>query len=588
MSFRLRKILTPLLAVLGVQAWLLILNAIWGYNIQVEILGVALLASLLPPVNRLACKLLRPLHRPSLGMRLLTALAIIIAEAIYLAHFALTSRRALIPTMHDEYQFLLQARMVAHGRLWMPPHPLVDFFDTFYVLVTPKYAAQSFPGTAILYAPSIWLGVAGWKWSIGLAAIAVGLFYLVVTELAGGLAGLLAAGLLAKLSILRYVSTMVLAQTPVIVLGLAAMWAYLRWRRSEKHAIAWAGCVGFVGGLALITRPADALVFGLPVLAGIAIDLRRRGITSLAAMILAASPWLALQIIFNIGVTGHWLTTPFALYNQRDQPRLVYGLSIPPGDPRPMTRVPEKRAYYRYSVGPLLAEHKPSLFWHTFMQWRLPVVMAADLPQPMLIVLIPIGVLAWSRRRAWILASGLPLFFLIYTPYPIFARHYSIVAAPAAIFAAVVAPRAISLAWPKARAGAWTALSIFVVGVLCTKAVEDYTLTSSLAFQPLMLSQADKATAALADRGKPAVVLFRRNESVSNDAEPVYNIDTIWPDDALVIRAHDRRSENWKIFQYYATHGPDRAFYRFDEVHPFDGLTYLGMASALAKTRLGH
>jgi hypothetical protein len=586
MTVRLRQILTPLLAVLGVQAWLLILNAYWGYNVHVTILTAALLIGVLPPVHRPIWRILRRFRHPSPRVRAMTALVIVAVEAIYLFHSALTSRRDLIPTMHDEFQFLLQARMVAHGRLWMPPHPLADFFDTFYVLVTPKYAPQSFPGTAIFYAPSIWLGVAGWKWSIGLAAVTVGLFYRVVAELLDGLAGLLAAGLLGKLSMLRFVSTMVLAQTPAMLLGLAAVWAYLRWRRSSKHAIAWAACLGFIGGMAMVTRPADALVFGIPIAVGL--FRRKRWLQAWSVAALAATPWLALQLIFNIGVTGNWRTTPFALYNQRDQPRLTYGLSVPPGNPLPLTTVPEKRDYYEYSVEPLLEQHRPSLFWHTFWAWRFPVTTMADLPQPMLIALIPIGLLAWSRRQAWLLAAELPLFYLLYLPYPIFAPHYTVIIAPATIFAAVLGPRAISLAWPAARAGAWTALTIFVAGLLCTRPVEDYRLISTLAFPPLPLRQSNQEIAALAARGQPAVVLFSRDKTVSNDDEPVYNIDVLWPDNALVIRAHDRGAENWKIFQYYATHGPDRAFYRFDESRPWDGLKFLGMAWDLARTNIGH
>src|ERR1700690_1023091 len=126
--------------------------------------------------------------------------------------------------MHDEFQFLLQTRMLAAGKLSMPPHPLADFFDTFYVLVQPKYAAQSFPGTAFFYVPAIWLHVTPWKWAVGLSAITVGMFYRVVCELVDGLAGLLAAAMLGVLSMLHYVSTMVLAQTPLLLLALAAVW----------------------------------------------------------------------------------------------------------------------------------------------------------------------------------------------------------------------------------------------------------------------------------------------------------------------------------------------------------------------------
>jgi hypothetical protein len=84
------------------------------------------------------------------------------------------------------------------------------------------------------------------------------------------------------------------------------------------------------------------------------------------------------------------------------------------------------------------------------------------------------------------------------------------------------------------------------------------------------------------------VVLFRRDPRLPLDYEPVYNLDAAWPDDELVMRAHWRGGDDWRIYQYYAQHGPDRAFYLFDESRPLAGLTYLGMASDLARTSEGH
>jgi hypothetical protein len=587
MTRRFRQILTPLLAILGVQAWLLILHGFWGPNIHVKLLLAAAIAGAIPPVNWVVWRLLRKFRRPTPKIRAAITVAVTLAAGVAMGRYAITSHRDLFPTMHDEFQFLLQTRMVASGHLWMPAHPLLDFFDTFYVLIQPKYAAQSFPGTAILFAPSIWLGIAPWKWAIGLAAIVVGLMYRVTAELLDGLAGLLAAAMLSVLSLLRYVSTMVLAQTPVMLLGLATIWAYLHWRR--KHSIPWAAAMGFIGGLTLMTRPADALIFGLPVAVAVLLDLKRNEILkTLATAFVAAGPWIALQLIVNFGITGHWLTTPFSLYNQRDQPRLAFGLRAPETGPPPMTHIPEKRQYYREGVIYRLNEHKPSRFWHSFASERFPVTIENDLPQPMLIALMPIGLLAWGKRRAWILASGLPLFFLLYTPYPLFTTHYTVVAAPAVIFSIVLAPVAVGLACPAARPAVWTAFSIFVVGLLFTPLVDGASMTGAMAFHNVVLRSANEKLANLAARGRPAVVLFRRDPHLSAEVEPVYNLQTAWPDDAIVIRAHDRRRENRQIFQYYATHGPDRAFYRFEESRPLDPLVYLGMSSELAKTSVGH
>jgi hypothetical protein len=62
-----------------------------------------------------------------------------------------------------------------------------------------------------------------------------------------------------------------------------------------------------------------------------------------------------------------------------------------------------------------------------------------------------------------------------------------------------------------------------------------------------------------------AVVLFRFHPDNSFHAEPVYNIETAWPDDARIIRAHDLGPErNREIFRYYAERQPTRVFYLYD------------------------
>jgi hypothetical protein len=594
LSRRLRQIVTPLAAILGVQSWLLILHGDWGHTAHFRLLLISLAAAAIPPVRRLIWKPLARLRRPSPLVGWAMTASVTIASALLLGRYAVTSGRDLFPSMHDEFQFLLQARMIAAGRLWMPGHPLVDFFDTFYVLIQPKYAPQSFPGAAIFFVPAIWLHVAPWMWAVGLTGITIGLFYRLIVELIDGLAALLGVILLGSLSLLHYVSTIVLAQTPAVLLGLAAIYCYLRFRRRRT---AWRGlALGLLAGWMLITRPADALVFGLPMAVDFFLDIFRKPKVAaiqpwavpVSAILAGVAPFVALQLIVNVNVTGQWLTTPFALYNQRDQPGLGYGFHPPDHPSNPITRVPQKRRYYRTSVAVYFADQTPAGMWKSLTTLRLPTAIGVDLPQPMLAALLPIGILAWGRRRAWLLGAALPLFFALYAPYPLFATHYCIIAAPAVILSVLLAPKAISLAYPRLHRSAWTALAVFTVGLPIAGPADTYAMKSALAFHNQALKKANDFQAGLIALGKPAVMLFRRSGELSLEAEPVYNLDVAWPDDAKVIRAHDRGRENWRIFQYYARHGPDRAFYRFDEGHPDRPPVYLGMASDLASSNAGH
>jgi len=594
MSLRLRQILLPLLFIIGIEGWLQITNGNWGWgrSIHVEFLIASLAIAAIPPVRRTIWKFLRRLRRPSPRTRTLTSIGVTLFAALCLTQYAYTSGRDLFPSMHDEFQFLLQTRMLASGRLWMPGHPLLDFFDTFYVLIQPKYAAQSFPGAAFFFIPAVWFHLPPWTCAIAIAAGIVGLFYRVVAELIDGLASLLAAALMGILPLLCFVSTKVLAQSPLVLLGLATVGAYLHWHR--QRSAKWAAIAGFLAGFTLITRPSDALIFILPVGIAVLLDVRRKpsgAIQAITTASLAASPWLALQLVMNFGITGHWLQTPFALYNQRDQPRLAYALNISPQPQIPLTRVPEKQAYYASGVSWRLAQHKPSLMWSTFWTERLPVSTLLVVPQPMLLALLPVGLLVWRRKRAWILACGLPLFFILFTPYPLYAMHYPFVAAPSAILWVLLAPVAITAVWPKSRSFVWTAMTLFVAAVALFPNMNTGLMLQSLAFHDKMLKATNSQLDTLAQKGQHAVVLFKRDLTYTNEIEPVYNTTALWPDDELIIRAHDRGNENWKIFDYYGEKKPDRAFYRFDETKLDDPLTYLGLGSELAggdKITVGH
>ena len=75
---------------------------------------------------------------------------------------ALNQDRDFFAKTHDECAYLIQTQMLARGKLWMPAHPLPDFFDSFYVLTTPKYASITFPGSAMFFVPALWLHLPTW------------------------------------------------------------------------------------------------------------------------------------------------------------------------------------------------------------------------------------------------------------------------------------------------------------------------------------------------------------------------------------------------------------------------------------------
>src|SRR5580658_8534788 len=115
---RFLQICTALLAFVGIQFWLVILHGEWGTTAQVELFAIAIIAATIPPIHRVIWNILRSFRRPSPKTRLATTLAIFILATLFLIIKALSSGRDLFPLIHDESQFLLQARMLAAGRLW--------------------------------------------------------------------------------------------------------------------------------------------------------------------------------------------------------------------------------------------------------------------------------------------------------------------------------------------------------------------------------------------------------------------------------------------------------------------------------------
>jgi hypothetical protein len=556
----------------------------WRYVIAMAAAGLASI----PKVNLQLVRLINRLHRPSTAQKWLTAAILFVLSARYFLFSASFAGRALIPTFHDESMYLLQAQMLSHGHLWMPQHELADFFDSFFVTVRPVYAATYFPGTALLYVPGIWLKLAPWATSITIAALVVVLFYIIFTEVLDGVSGLLAALLIISLKEFRVISVMTMSHPAVLLLVLTAIWIYLQWRNT--HQLRWALLFGAASGWAAITRPLDAACLLAPIGLAMLYQIRRqtikepdarpplsksRLVAPILAILLGASPFLGLQLVFDKALTGHFLQTPIAQYGQVNFPGLFTGIHEGIADTHSTAALPQVRDYYTQFVRPALVEHSHRSLISTWLSDRFLPMMDASLPVHLLLVLIPVGLLAIRRPDRIAIVAGGFLVTVGYAMFPIYLRHYALMAYPAFILLALLGQRVLGQTFP--AIGSALAVAIFALAIASLPELrgehDPFMEARYLVDVNAKLSQLDHL---------PAVVLFHYESNRADvHEEPVYNLDAAWPDNAQVIRAQDLGDRNRRIFSYYAHHGPSRFFYRYDRTTGL--LTELGWAKDLSE-----
>lgn len=580
-----------LLTAMGVLTWLS-MGAGHGIGLlRWGLIGIAAAVGAIAPVGEAIAWALDRVRRPSPRTRQWTALLVGIVCASYFILTALNQGRDLFPKTNDDCSYLIGMQMLARGRLWMRPIPLPDFFDSFYILVRPVYCSLYFPGTALLYVPTVWLQLPSYLMPAMASGAVASLLYLIVTELLDGAAGLLAVVILASLSWFRVYSILLTGHVAMLLFGLLLIWAWLRW--SATHRLRWALLMGVFAGWAAITRPADALVYALPVGVGIAWVLYRhtprRWPAVLALLVAGAAPFLLLQIVFDLGVTGHAFRTPYGYYLELDQPNSSFGFRRYDPSAQPQSTLPQKRESYDH-WRPYLSAHTPAHVPELWIRRWLPMIAETTTQCRLMVLFIPIALAGLGDRRRWVLLATLPVFVLIYALNPIFLEHYAILIIPAVIFSILLGGQALAAAWPRWEKQIFAA---FVMAVLMISAtsfweVNRYVSTSETAISdetfksPLLQILHDRLDQ---DVTQPAVVLFTYHPGGKFFEEPVYNTNVAWPDDAPVIRAHDLGDDrNREIYAYYARTQPDRMFYRFD-AQQTPSLTELGRARDLAAGR---
>jgi hypothetical protein len=550
---------------LGVRRLLIV-----GWAVGLLLLGA------IPLIHRLILAVVGRLRRVTPRGRQATTVAIFFLAIGYLLLTPWLQGRDLTMNIQDEMMYLVQAQMLAHGHLYMPAHPMADFFQELFIFHKPVYASMYFPGTALLYAPSIWLHVPNWLVAVLVSASAVAMTYRVLAELVDGLAGVLGAMLLVACGTFRWTSVMVMSHPLALLLGLLMFWSYLHWRRNRRAA--WMVAFGLLAGWAAITRPIDAIAWCLPPFTLILVDLwnNARGalFRSLLLMGVAAAPFISLQLVVDKGVTGHWLLTPVQAYHDRYFPATFEGPGAASSATSLTPRLPQFEHYNQEFIIPGARQ-----FQNEQLIRRVPFGIVHTLPATWLIVFVPLGIVGLRGRGQWGLAAVLALFTIGYMTFMFFAAHYLVVVIPAGLLLVVVGLKQLERLAGDGRLRSY-------ITVFCTLVI----VATSAACLPEGAAHPDEPRVSLPmhafnhqvpQMDKPAVVFFHSqpdNKSAWRH-EQVFNIDAAWPDDSPVVRAQDLGDRDIELVRYYAQKQPNRVFYRFELESRT--LTRLGTATEL-------
>jgi hypothetical protein len=135
--------------------------------------------------------------------------------------------------------------------------------------------------------------------------------------------------------------------------------------------------------------------------------------------------------------------------------------------------------------------------------------------------------------------------------------HYMVIWLPPIILMVVMVPAVLARTFPRAAA-VMPAAALLLVIAAAISAQPGINPHATGQFQTPVVSDVRQKLAGLPH---PALVFFPHDPDGDFDDEPVYNIETPWPDDARVVRAHDLGDRNIDLVRYYAERQPPRHVY---------------------------
>lgn len=256
---------------------------------------------------------------------------------LLLAHYPVPT-----PSVSDDFSYLLLADTLRHLRLANPPHPLSQFFETFFVLQQPTYSSI-FPlgqGIALAIGWTLfghpWAGVA-----LSIAALCPLCYWMLrgwttpAWALAGGLLAAIQFGPLNQW-MNSYWGGAVSAAAGCLTFGSLP-------RLRDTGRTRYAVLLGLGLALQLLTRPYESvfldlsvILYFLPALPNR--GLRRRLVKAAGIAALVVAPAIGLTLLQNKQVTGSWTTLPYMLSRYQHGVPITFTVQPNPTPHLPLTR----------------------------------------------------------------------------------------------------------------------------------------------------------------------------------------------------------------------------------------------------------
>jgi hypothetical protein len=157
-----------------------------------------------------------------------------------------------IPHVHDEIDYLFQAKIFKYGKLYMPSPPAKEFFDFPHIINNGRWYSQYTPGYPFMLLLGLIVG-APWILNPLFAAFSIVLFYFLGKEIFNKTVGLFSA-ILGSISIwfLLMSSTMMSHTSCMFFLALFLLFLF---RSLKNPSVANGVCAALALGMALLIRP---------------------------------------------------------------------------------------------------------------------------------------------------------------------------------------------------------------------------------------------------------------------------------------------------------------------------------------------